>query len=235
MLRNRRIIVIVPARGGSKGVPLKNIRPVNGIPLIALVGKVVSRLPFVDKAIVSTDHEEIAKIAASSGLEVPFMRPAYLAGDMVSDWEVLHHALTKMEEIDKHCYEIIVMLQPTSPLRKPEHVEATILKLIEGNYDAVWTISETDSKHHPLKQLLFEDDLLEYYDSKGSQIVVRQQLSPVYHRNGICYAFSRQCILDQKTIKGKRTSAVIIRDLVVNIDTELDLKLAEFFLKNRFN
>jgi CMP-N,N'-diacetyllegionaminic acid synthase len=93
MIADKNILVVVPARGGSKGVKLKNIRPLGGIPLVALVGQVVKQLPYVDRAVVSTDHSEIAKIAEESGLGAPFMRPEELSGDIVADAPVLHHAL----------------------------------------------------------------------------------------------------------------------------------------------
>ena len=231
MLYKKKILVIVPARGGSKGVKLKNIRPLNGIPLVSLVGKVVKQLDYVDRAIVSTDHLEIARIAQESGLDVPFMRPEEFSGDRVPDWPVLHHALNATEEKYNETYDIIVMLPPTSPLRKPEHITMTVEKLIDGNYDAVWTLSETDSKYHPYKQLTLEDGLVGYYDDKGAQIVARQLLSPTYYRNGNAYAISRNCLINLKSTKGHKTSAIIIDDPIVNIDTEFDFKLAEILIE----
>jgi len=230
MIADKSILVVVPARGGSKGVKLKNIRPIDGVPLVAWVGQVVNKLPFVDRAVVSTDHAEIARIAADSGLDAPFMRPAELSGDIVADGPVLHHALLACEKIDGRQYDVVVMLQPTSPFRRPEHVAAAVNKLIDGGYDAVWTVSETDSKAHPLKQLVIQDDSLDYYDPAGAAIIARQQLQPVYHRNGVAYALTRELIVNTKAIKGPRTSFVVIDDLLVNIDTELDFKLAEFML-----
>ena len=124
------------------------------------------------------------------------------------------------------------MLQPTSPMRKPEHITETLKKLVDGNYDAVWTVSETDSKGHPLKQLVINNDKLRYYDKRGKKIIARQQLKPVYHRNGIAYALTRECILKKKTIHTDNSSAVVINDILVNIDTEFDLMLADYILKN---
>jgi len=231
MLYEKRILVIVPARGGSKGVKLKNIRPLNGIPLVALVGRIVKQLDYIDRAVVSTDHPDIARVARESGLDVPFMRPESISGDMVSDWDVLYHALVATEEDDGETYDIIIMLQPTSPFREPEHVTATVKKLIEGNFDSVWTISETDSKSHPSKQLILNGEIVEYYDPEnGPKIVARQQLSPVYHVNGLAYAFNRECLVNQKTRKGKKTSAVVIKKTIVNIDTEFDFELAELMI-----
>ena len=232
MLCGKRIIVIVPARGGSKGIKLKNIRLLKGVPLVALVGNVVKQLDYVDRAVVSTDHHGIAQIAKEAGLDVPFMRPESISGDMVSDWDVLHHALLATEACDNKTYEIIVMLQPTSPFRQPEHVTDTIKKLMDGNFDAVWTVSETDSKSHPLKQLILNGEIVEYYDPvNGPNIIARQQLSPVYHLNGIAYAFTRDCLIKQRTKKGKKTSAVVVNGPIVNIDTDFDLKLAEIFME----
>ncbi len=230
MIADKHILVVVPARGGSKGVKLKNIRPINGIPLVALVGRVVKQLAWVDRAVVSTDHPKIAEIARESGLGAPFLRPEDLSGDVVADGPVLHHALLECEKIDKRQYDVVVMLQPTSPFRKPAHVTAAVNKLVEGGYDAVWTVSETDSKAHPLKQLVIDGDRLDYYDPAGADIIARQQLKPVYHRNGVAYAMTRELVADQKAIKGARTSYVVIDDMLVNIDTELDFKLAEFMI-----
>jgi len=232
MLYEKRILVIVPARGGSKGIKLKNIRSLNGVPLVALVGRVIQQLDYIDRAVVSTDHPEVARIAKESGLDVPFMRPESISGDIVSDWEVLHHALMATEEDDGKTYDIIIMLQPTSPFREPEHVTATVKKLIEGNFDSVWTISETDSKSHPSKQLILNGEIVEYYDPvNGPNIIARQQLSQVYHLNGIAYAFTRDCLVKQRTKKGKKTSAVVVNEPIVNIDTEFDFKLAEILIE----
>jgi CMP-N,N'-diacetyllegionaminic acid synthase len=230
MIEGKTILVVVPARGGSKGVRLKNIRTIHGVPLVALVGRVVKQLPYVDRVVVSTDHPDIAAVAREAGLDVPFMRPEHLSGDVVADIDVLQHALLECEKIDNRKYDVIVMLQPTSPFRTPEQVTETVQKLIGGRYDAVWTVSETDSKAHPLKQLVVHDDLLDYYDPRGANIIARQQLTPVYHRNGVAYAMTRECILVRNSIRGDRTSFVVISEFMANIDSELDFKFAEFIL-----
>lgn len=233
MYSGRSILVIVPARGGSKGIPLKNLRKVGDLSLVARVGQLVQELGYVDRAVVSTDHEEIAAEAERSGLQAPFRRPERLSGDTIGDWEVLVHALSFVEELDNRIYDIVVMLQPTSPLRRPDHVNATINKLIEEECDAVWTVSETEPKYHPLKQLIISlSGDMDYYDPKGAGIIARQQLEPVYHRNGIAYAFTRSCLKEKQTIKGDRTGAVVITEKVVNIDTESDLAQAELSLES---
>ena len=228
MINGQRVLAVCPARGGSKGIPRKNLQLFLGFPLVARVGHLIAELPEIDRAIVSTDSEEIATTARKSGLDVPFYRPETLSGDRISDLEVLTHALVEMEQLDGVLYDIVVMLQPTSPLRKAEHVLDTIKMLVDGDWDAVWTVSETDSKNHPLKQLTVNDGRLDYYDQAGKQIIARQQLVPVYHRNGVAYAIRRDCLLEQKSIKGKRTGALVIEGNLVSIDTWWDLEFAEF-------
>lgn len=234
MLSARRTLAIVPARGGSKGIPLKNLRNVGGVPLIGRVGQICRELPWLDRAVVSTDHDEIAAVAEQYGLAAPFRRPPALSGDRIGDIEVLDHALRASEKIDDVRYDVVLMLQPTSPLRRAEHITGTVTKLIEGGWDAVWSVSETDSKGHPLKQLAVDrrDSALGYNDPAGATIIARQQLSSVYHRNGVAYAFTRECITDQKTIMGNRTGAFIIDEPMVSIDTEWDIRLVEFILGN---
>lgn len=144
------------------------------------------------------------------------------------------HALETCEKFDGVKYDIVLMLQPTSPLREAAHVRDCVLKLVEGQWDAVWTVSETDSKNHPLKQLVLEaDGGMDYYDPAGANIIARQQLKPVYHRNGIAYAFTRNCLLNQRSIKGARTAALVIEGEHVSIDTEWDLALVDWILKQK--
>jgi CMP-N,N'-diacetyllegionaminic acid synthase len=234
MYAEKRVLIVIPARGGSTGIKLKNLREVGGMPLVARAAVVSRELEFADRSVVSTDHPKIAEVARSFGVDAPFVRPDSLSGPTVSDWEVLHHALTELERLDSVNYDIVVMLQPTSPSRTATHVRDTVARLANNGLDAVWTVSETDSKAHPLKQFLVTENCeLQYYDPRGAEIVARQQLSPVYHRNGIAYAMTRSCLLDQKSIKGSRTGALIIREPVVNIDTELDLELANFMFLQR--
>lgn len=199
--------------------------------MIARVGEIVRGLPMIDRAVVSTDHEEIARVAEASGLAAPFRRPPEISGDRIGDWDVLVHALHETERLDGITYDIVVMLQPTSPLRKPEHVRAAIEMLVEGHWDAVWTLSETDSKEHPLKQLTVTAGELDYYDPAGKTIIARQQLKPVYHRNGIAYAITRDCLLNQGGIKGRRTGGLVLEGHFVSIDTEWDIALAEFIMR----
>ncbi len=233
MIQGKRVLAVVPARGGSKGIPLKNLRPILGRPMVAMAGDIAAAVSEIDRRVVSTDHPEIARVAQEAGLAAPFLRPNSLSGDRIGDWDVLTHALTAMEALDGVRYDIVVMLQPTSPLRRVVEVSDTIKMLVAGNWDAVWTVSETDSKGHPLKQLTVNDGRLDLWDERGNAIIARQQLTPVYHRNGIAYAITRDCLIEQGTIRGRRTGALVIDGEAVSIDTEWDIALVEFVLARR--
>jgi CMP-N,N'-diacetyllegionaminic acid synthase len=231
VINGKSVLAVVPARGGSKGLPGKNLRRVGGKSLVALAGEVAAEVSMIDRRVVSTDSEEIAEEARKADLDVPFMRPLHLSGCQVADWPVLTHALAATEQIDRKVYDIVVMLQPTSPLRTAADVFRTIRMLVDGQWDAVWTVSQTDSKAHPLKQLTVQDGVLDYWEQRGSQIVARQQLEPVYHRNGVAYAITRNCLVAQGTLKGARTGAYIVPGEHVSIDTEWDLELVELLMK----
>ena len=122
MIAGRRVLAVVPARGGSKGIPLKNLCRVGGVPLVALVGRIIRGVPEIDRAVVSTDHAEIARVAEEAGIAAPFLRPDDISGDRIGDLDVLAHALQAAEQLDGLVYDIVVMLQPTSPLRESKHV-----------------------------------------------------------------------------------------------------------------
>lgn len=230
MISDLRVLGVCPARGGSKGIPRKNLKIVGGESLVSRVGRLAAEVPEIDRVVVSTDDEEIAAVAARAGLAAPFRRTRALGADQVADHPVLEHALHEMERIDGVRYDIIVMLQPTSPLRRPEHVSECIKMLVEGGWDSVWTVSETDSKSHPLKQFTIVGDRLDYYDPAGKAIIARQQLRPVYHRNGIAYAITRQCLVEQGSIMGSQPGALVLEGNFVSIDTEWDCDLVELIM-----
>ena len=232
MINNLKILTVIPARGGSKGIPLKNLSLIGTKSIVELAAIVASKITLLDRVIVSTDNQKIADAAVKGGASAPFMRPDYLSGDQISDLEVLTHALHEMELKDNCVYDLIIMLQPTSPLRTGLQVIQTIEKLVSKDFDAVWTISETDSKSHPLKQLIIDEETLDYYDKDGKDIIARQQLKPVYHRNGIAYAITRNCLINKKSIMGDKTGYLICEGNNISIDTESDLDFARQFFTN---
>lgn len=226
------MLVVVPARGGSKSIPLKNLAEVQGRSLIEIVGSVIRKIDWIDRAVVSTDHPKIKEVALQSGLSVPFMRPESISGDFVSDTMVLQHALAEIERIDDQQYSLIVMLQPTSPFRRVEHIVGAIEFLMQGNFDSVVSLSVTDTKFHPLKQLDVRNDLVTFHHNMGSKIIARQQLTPTYHRNGTVYVITRECLTTGETIIGTNCGGYVIDEPQVNIDTYADLDYAEYLLQN---
>jgi CMP-N,N'-diacetyllegionaminic acid synthase len=230
MLHGKSILAVVPARGGSKGIPKKNIYPVRDQPLIAYTAQFLETLSWIDRAIVSTDSNEIAAVAEKYGLESPFRRPASLSGDSVPDWQVLEHSLRYLASEQNQHYDIVLMFQPTSPIRRENHVRDCVDLLVQRDLDAVWTVSRSDTKMHPLTQLTMTDQLLEYYDTRGEDVIARQQLNPLYYRNGVAYAITRDCVLNQSSKKGDRTGGVLIEENILNIDTLDDMEKAELLL-----
>jgi CMP-N,N'-diacetyllegionaminic acid synthase len=237
MINDKKILSVIPARGGSKGIKLKNLRKVNGKELVSKAIEISLQVQEIDHTVVSTDHDDIAEAAIKEGIDVPFRRPDSLSGDRVSDYDVLLHALHESERIYSTTFDIIIMLQPTSPLRTVLNITDALSMLVESSFDSVWSVTETDSKAHPFKQLrVSENNDLSYYDIKGKEIIARQQLNPVYHRNGVVYAISRSCLVSQGDIFGERCGALVIEgDNHISIDTEWDLKLVNLIQSGELN
>ena len=210
---------------------MKNIVDVSGHPLISYSIQAAKNCNDIDEIVVSTDSKKISDVSRSYNLNVPFLRPKKLSGDRISDIDVMTHSLKKIEKIIKTKFDIIVLLQPTSPLRKHSDVTKVIRKLVNNELDSVWTVSKVDSKFHPLKQLVIKESSLSYYDKLGKNIIARQQLSNLYQRNGVAYALTRECLLTQKKLLGKKNGFIIIKRFLANIDDKVDLELAEYFMK----
>lgn len=229
MFNGSTVLAVIPARGGSKGIPKKNIAPVAGKPLISYTTELTQNLPWLDAAVVSTDSEEIAEVAAKTPGVGIIWRPEQLSGDRIGDHPVLRHALLAEEEQTGERYDIVLMLQPTSPLRTVTDVENCITTLQEGGWDAVWSVSETELTYHPRKQLaLAPNGKLDFVIPGGHAIVARQELEPVFHRNGVCYAFTRYFLMDsESTYSVDKTSAIVTPGAHISIDTPGDLAAVE--------
>ena len=227
MINSNKVLAIVPARGGSKGIKRKNIYPVMGIPLINYTDEVVTSCDWIDYAVVSTDDQQIGMV---SKLNFDFVRPRELSGDKVGDFPVVEHALIESERRCGEKFDIILLLQPTSPLRTEADLLEAVHKLIRGNFDSVMSVSETDTKGHPFKQFVIENNEIKHWAEEGASVVARQELSNTYHKNGIVYAFTRNCIIKQKTIFGKKHTYQITERPVVNIDTIEDINYLEYLI-----
>jgi len=165
-------------------------------------------------------------------LEVPFMRPAELASDTARSHDVWRHVWLTSEEHFKEHYDISVLLEPTSPLRRPEDITLTVGALVESNCDAAATVSRAPAHFTPHKCLtLDENGIIGFYHENGPQFSIRQKIPYYYFRNGICYALKRSTLLEKGMILEQNCKAVIIARPVVNIDDQDELEFAEFLFR----
>ncbi len=216
-------VAIIPARGGSKGVPLKNIREVAGRPLISYVIDACLHADSVDRVVVSTDHEQIAQVARECGAEVPFMRPAELAGDLVTLDPVVWHAVTTLEAAGGPPIDVVLTIQPTAPLLSSATIERSVRTLIEGGYDSVLMIRE--HRH------LYWRRVNGRYEPMFARRVNRQELEPLFTEMGSVFA-SRRDIMRPDNRLGENIGHMIgPDDEALDIDTEIDLMLAELIIE----
>ena len=231
MFAGRTVLAVVPARGGSKGIPRKNLREVGGVSLVGRVGDLARSLDWLDASVLSTDDREIAEEGHRHGLDVPFMRPADLAGDLAGSHGVWRHALTEAEAHYGKRFDVSILLEPTSPLRRKEDLEATVKALLDGPHKGAVTISLAPAHFTPHKCLTVSDGRIGFYHPQGTQHSTRQTIPAYYFRNGICYALTREVLMQEDVIIGDDCAAVIVDRPVINIDDPLDLELAEFLLE----
>ena len=228
MFKEKKILALIPARGGSKGIKNKNLRKINGKPLIYYTINFINKLKFVDLKIVSSDKDEILNYAKKNGF-VAFRRNKKLSGDKISDYQVIESILnSNIADIKK--FDYLIYLQPTSPLRKSNELNQALNKLIKLNYDAIWSVTEIDKKFHPLKVFINKKNKLNLFSEKGKKIIARQQLKRAFIRNGVFYIFSIKKIMKTKSIYMKKTLPFIIKRDVINIDNLEDLKIAKKML-----
>jgi CMP-N-acetylneuraminic acid synthetase len=226
------IVAIVPARGGSKGIPKKNIALLAGKPLLSYSIEVGLESSLIDRVFVSTDDEEIAKVALSFDAEI-LHRPKELAGDDTPDLPVFQHAISYLEDQGYHP-EILVNLRPTCPLRDVKDVNSAIQKMVDSNCDAVRTI--TTVKHHPYWMgKLKNDRLFPFIDGIDVQKYYQRQLLPdAYIINGGVDVMRAENIIKNKSLYGNDIRAVFMPpERSIDIDTNLDLRIAETILSQR--
>ena len=231
-----KILAVIQARGGSKGIPKKNIYPINGYPLIAYTIAAARKSKLISELVVSTDAEDIADVAKAYGAKVPFMRPDHLAGDKVLSVDSLHHAVLETEKLFNQRFDIIVELPCVSPLRDHEDIDAALNTLIKEECDSVISMACTGEKHPVrLKKLINQEinDFTQEYPEPG-QNSRRQDLDPpAYIRNGAIYAMKRDVLIEQRSRHGQKSLAHVMSEAKSsNIDEMEDLKIVEFKIKN---
>ena len=175
MFKSKRILAIVPARSGSKGLKNKNILPVNNKPLLGYTGDFIKKNKFIDESVISTDSTKYQLLAKKYGLDTFFLRSKKLSKSRISDYEVIKDTLMKSEKHYNNKFDIIIYLQPTSPYRESKDLISALNTLLNRKLDSIWSVSEVDLKFHPLKQLVFNKKL-NFFHRAGKEVIARQQL-----------------------------------------------------------
>jgi CMP-N,N'-diacetyllegionaminic acid synthase len=232
---DEKILAVIPARGGSKGVPRKNIRPLGDKPLIAYtIETALACRDLLHRVIVSTDDEEIAGIAHRYGAEVPFMRPAELGADKARMIPVLQHAVEFIEKQDGIHLDWVLLLQPTAPFRAPEDVRAAVQLARAGGSDSVISVVQVFNVH-PILMKRIETDRLLPFSIEEKEGTRRQDYQPAaYMRNGAIYLTRRDGLMQNDSIWGKVIRPYVMpEERSVNIDSEIDFMIAEQVLLKR--
>lgn len=228
-----RVLAVVPARGGSKGLPRKNIAMIEGISLIARTARAIRACDWIDGAVISTDDTEFAEEARREGLDMPSLRPSALASDTATGVDVWAHAWLEAEQAQATRYDVSVYLQPTSPFRTPTHIRATVEALLQGAHQAATTVSPVPGHYAPQKTLKLDaDGVLQFYTADGADHSNRQSTAATWTRNGLCYAARRAHVVDHGLICERACGAVKINGYVANIDDPEDLLIAQLLAQH---
>jgi N-acylneuraminate cytidylyltransferase len=224
-------VAFIFARGGSKGLPGKNIRLLEGKPLIAWSIEHALAVKKIDRVIVSTDCEEIAEIARNYGAEVPFIRPSNLAEDDTPEWLAWRHALNYLMETSGSLPDIMISLPATAPLRLPIDIDNCLYEYEKGDVDAV--ITATDAHRNPYFNMikLNADGFVSLVNSSKSGIVRRQDVPIVYDMTTVCYVLSPEFVMTHNALfEGKVKMIHVPAERAIDIDTLLDFHIAESIL-----
>jgi len=228
-----RVLGVTLARGGSKSVPMKNIRPILGIPLIAYTIAEALRSRFITRYVVSTDDERIRQVALAYGAEAPFLRPTELATDTASSVAALRHAVNWVEQEEGTKYDYVIELMCTNPLKSVDDIDAALRKLITTGADSVIAVHKLDD-HHPIRIKKIVDDKIVDFCLPEIPESRRQDLKPdAYIRSGSIYSMRRDHLMVEGRRYGTENSRphVLPPERAVNVDTERDFLVAEKLLE----
>jgi CMP-N-acetylneuraminic acid synthetase len=224
-----RALGVVPARGGSQGISNKNLRPLAGRPLLAYTAEAARASRRLARVVLSTDDQAIAEAGRALGLEVPFMRPASLAAADTPMLPVLQHAVRELAR-GGFAADVVVLLQPTSPLRRAGHIDAAVDLLASSGADSVVSVTEVPHQFNPVSVLTLEAGRLHPFH-EGPLILRRQDKPQVFARNGPSVLAVRVSTLDRGSLYGDDCRALIMSaEESVDIDTVADLEYAEFLM-----
>ena len=222
MIDDKSVLAVILARGGSKGLPRKNVLDCAGKPLIAWTIEAGQAACYVDRLILSSDDDEIMRIAEDYGCEVPFQRPSELAQDDSTSMEALLHALGQLPE-----YDYVVLLQPTSPFRIAEDIDACIEKMHKEKAPACVSVTKTDKPPEWMYTLQSRDRLAPVLPKKD-RVTRRQEAKPTYVLNGAVYVADTSWLYEHKSFLRKETMAYVMpSERAVDIDGEMDMQLVK--------
>ena len=228
------IVAFIFARGGSKGLPGKNIKTFSGKPLIAWSIEQAKQVQSIDRVIVSTDSNEIAKIAKDYGAEIPFLRPKDISEDDSPEWKAWRHALSFLLETEGKMPDIMLSIPATAPLRRVVDIEECLSLYQKGDTDVV--ITATDSHRNPYFNMVkdTEDGNVDLIIRPKEKLYRRQDAPIVYDMTTVAYVMNPQFIMYNESIFDGRTKAVKVPlETSIDIDNIFDFKMAEFFLDNK--
>ena len=224
---------LVPARAGSKGVPDKNIRPLAGRPLLEYTARAAAASGVLDRVVLSTDSAQIAEAGRRAGLEVPFMRPAALAQDDTPMLPVVQHAVDALASAGWTA-DVIVLLQPTSPLRRPSHISDAVELLHRTGADSVVSVVELPRHLSPDYVMRIDQGVLRPFLPEGERVARRQDARPAYSRDGTVYAFRRTTLERFGNIYGNDCRPLVVQPAdSLSIDSPADWAAAEEILAGR--
>lgn len=222
-----KILGIIPARGGSKGIPRKNIKKLCGKPLISYVFNAAIKCDLITELILTTDDFEIAEIGKSLGMEVPFIRPKELSNDTAKSIDVVKHAILEMERIKKTEFEYIILLQPTCPFTTTKQIEETIELIQKKELDTVSTVTNV-AHSHPSFMYIQENSEFKKLINENKDYSSRHQLPKVFVRCGNIYVAKKEFVFSNgKLLGGKKDFLEIDTKHAVNIDEPIDWVIAE--------
>jgi CMP-N,N'-diacetyllegionaminic acid synthase len=222
-----RVLGIVPARGGSKGIPGKNVRLLGGKPLLVHTAEAALAARRLSRVVLTTDDEKIAEVGRGCGLEVPFLRPAELARDNTPTLPVLQHAVAELEKTGDR-FDAVCLLQPTSPFRRAGDIDGCIELLETEGLDTVVSVLPVPPEHNPHWVYFRDGDgLLRLATGEDQPIPRRQELPPAFHRDGSVYVTRRHVLMEGNSLYGKRLGGFLADSRSVNLDTPADWERAE--------
>jgi CMP-N,N'-diacetyllegionaminic acid synthase len=229
MIKNKQVLAIIPARGGSKGLPGKNIMELGGKPLISWTIHAAQKSKYIDRVILSSDDAEICATAGYYGCEVPFTRPEELATDAADSASVVLHALEQMERKDS--FDIIVLLQPTSPFRNERHIDEALEQFVDGDALSLVSVNALNKSMEWLFVINQQNHTLQRLGQTGRLATRRQDLPPIYALNGALYLINKEHFMKTQRFIDELTQAYIMESKAsVDIDTQEDFDYARFIL-----